>query len=64
MGIVSRTRKFSTEHSDNIFGKIDQHLEKLLQKYKESRFYMKHRVLFKDTCNKKILLDGNGKWFR
>ena len=33
MEIISRTRTFFTEHSDLIFAKIDQHLEKLQQNY-------------------------------
>ena len=31
--------KFPNEYSDVIFIQIDQHLQKLLQKYKGSRFY-------------------------
>jgi len=36
---TSPESKFPNEYSDVIFTQIDQHLKKLLQKYKGSRFY-------------------------
>jgi len=36
---TSPESKFPNEYSDVIFIRIDQHLKKLLQKYKGSRFY-------------------------
>jgi len=36
---TSPESKFPNEYSDVIFIQIDQHLKKLLQKYKGSRFY-------------------------
>ena len=43
---TSPESKFPNEYSDVIFFQIDQHLKKLLQKYKGSRFYETRCILW------------------
>jgi len=48
---TSPESKFPNEYSDVIFIQIDQHLKKLLQKYKGSRFYETRCISICDPLN-------------